>query len=372
MDKKRIAIYIPILNIGGAELMMLILAGCFLKSGFAVDLVLSKKAGPLLQLVPEGARLIDLGGKRMLASIWPLAHYLRREHPDAIISGLDIANIIVVWAKLLAFSRTRTLLTIHSHMSILAKDSGRIRDRLYPWLLHLFYRYAYGIVAISNGAAREASRTAGIPLTKIKVVNNPIEIEKIPQLSCVDVEHAWFSPDNNTPVILSVGRMTSAKDYPTLVRAFALLRQRRSARLVILGDGDECSNLEVLVGQMGIAADVYLPGFDLNPYRYMSRCNVFVLSSYFEGFAIVLAEALACGAQVVSTDCPSGPAEILEDGKYGRLVPVGDAVALARAIEDALDHPFPVEGLKERAKAFSSETAVHAYLQVLGLSPYDH
>jgi len=372
MDKIRVSIYLPLLEIGGAERVMLLLAAGFLKKGYAVDLVLSKKTGLLLQMVPEGVRIIDLGGKRMLTSFLPLAHYLRKEHPDAIISGLDIANIIVVWAKLLAFSRTRTLLTIQSQMSIMAKDSGRIRDRLYPWLLRLFYRYAYGIIAASNGAALDASRSTGIPLLKIQVVNNPIDIEGILQFSRADVEHSWFAADNYIPVILAVGRLTSAKDYPTLLHAITLLHQQRTTRLVILGDGDERSKLEALAGQMGIAADVNLPGFDLNPYRYMSRCNVFVLSSYFEGFANVLAEALACGAQIVSTDCPSGPAEILENGKYGRLVPVGDAVALAGAIKEALDHPLPVLGLRERAKAFSSETAVRAYLQVLGLSPNDN
>jgi glycosyltransferase involved in cell wall biosynthesis len=372
MDKKRIAIYIPILDIGGAERVMLILAGGFLKKGYAVDLVLSKKTGLLLKLVPIGVRIIDLDGKRMLPSIWPLAQYLRREHPDAIISGLDIANIIVVCARLLAFSKTRILLTIHSHMSFLAKDSGRIRDRVYPWLLHLFYRYAYGIIAISKGAALEASLSAGIPPSKIQVVNNPIDLNNILQLSYEKVDHPWFNGENEIPVILTVGRLTSAKDLPTLLRSFWLLCQQRSARLVIIGDGDECSKLVVLASELGITKNVYLPGFDLNPYRYMSHSNVFVLSSYFEGFANVLVEALACGTQVVSTNCPSGPAEILEDGKHGRLVPVGDTAALAGAIADALDYPLPIEGLKERAKAFSSEAAVSAYLQALGFPINDH
>jgi glycosyltransferase involved in cell wall biosynthesis len=372
MDKIRIAIYLPLLEIGGAERVMLILAGGILKKGYAVDLVLAKKTGPLLQMVPKGVRIIDLGGKRMLTSVLPLAQYLLREHPEAIISGLDIANIIVLWAKLLAFSRTHALLTIQSHMSLMAKDSGRIRDWVYPCLLHLFYRYAYGIIAISNGTALEASLTAGIPSLKIQIVNNPIDIETIQELSWAAVEHPWFDSDHKTSIILSVGRMTSAKDYPTLLRAFSLLRQKRSARLVIIGDGDERSNIKALVNQLGIEPDVYLPGFDLNPFRYMSRSNVFVLSSYFEGFANVLAEALACGTQVVSTDCPSGPAEILEDGKHGRLVPVGDFSALAEAIAEALDHPLEVDGLKLRAKAFSSETVVDAYLQALGFSINDH
>jgi glycosyltransferase involved in cell wall biosynthesis len=166
--------------------------------------------------------------------------------------------------------------------------------------------------------------------------------------------------------------LSAQKDYPTLLRAFASVRSRRPVRLVILGEGEELVRIQELAVELGIRSDVDLPGFLDRPYPLMAHCRVFALTSAWEGFGNVLVEALACGAQIVSTDCPSGPAEILDNGKYGRLVPVGDFVALAGAIEDALDHPLPVEGLKKRAKAFSSETAVSAYLQILGLSLNDH
>jgi glycosyltransferase involved in cell wall biosynthesis len=166
--------------------------------------------------------------------------------------------------------------------------------------------------------------------------------------------------------------LSAQKDYPTLLRAFAHVRSCRPTRLVILGEGEELGRILALADELGIRADVDLPGFSDHIFSLMARCRVFVLSSAWEGFGNVLVEALACGAQIVSTDCPSGPAEILENGKSGRLVPVGDAVALAGAIEAALDHPLPVEDLKERAKAFSSETVVRAYLQILGLSSNDN
>jgi glycosyltransferase involved in cell wall biosynthesis len=164
-----------------------------------------------------------------------------------------------------------------------------------------------------------------------------------------------------------VGRLTPQKDYPTLLRAFSIFRGERVAHLAILGEGKDLEYLQKLAGDLGISSRVAFLGFDINPYRFMARCQVLVLSSIWEGFSIVLAEALACGAQIVSTDCPNGPAEILDHGKYGRLVPVGDAVAMAEAMELAMDAPLQPEMLRERAEAFSINSAVDKYLAVLGL-----
>jgi glycosyltransferase involved in cell wall biosynthesis len=169
------------------------------------------------------------------------------------------------------------------------------------------------------------------------------------------------------PVILAVGRLTLQKDFPTLIRAFARLRARRSARLVILGEGELRDELEALVAELGLTADVALPGFVDNPFSWMRGSALFVLSSAWEGFGNVLVEAMACGTPVVSTDCPSGPAEILENGKWGRLAAVGDAEALARAIAEALDDPNPPD-VRARAAFFSVERSVDAYLAILGVS----
>jgi glycosyltransferase involved in cell wall biosynthesis len=178
------------------------------------------------------------------------------------------------------------------------------------------------------------------------------------------LDHLWFSP-GQPPVVLSVGRLVPQKDHATLLRAFSRLRAGRAARLVILGDGKDRKSLELLASKLGVADDVSLPGFESNPYRYMRRCAVFVLSSAWEGSGNVLAEAMACGAPVVSTDCPSGPAEILGDGKYGPLVAVGDHEALAAAIEASLDHPPPPGDLRSRADVFSSSRSADAYLKLL-------
>jgi glycosyltransferase involved in cell wall biosynthesis len=181
------------------------------------------------------------------------------------------------------------------------------------------------------------------------------------------LDHPWFTP-GQPPVILAVGRLSIEKDFSTLIKAFAILRKHRVARLIILGTGKEQSGLMALAEGLGIRDDLEMPGFCDNPYTYMSRSRLLVLSSKWEALSAVLIEALICGTQVVSTDCPSGPAEILSNGKYGRLVPVGDHVSLAAAMDEAIDQPLPVDGLRERASMYTVNRAVDKYLSALGMS----
>ena len=178
------------------------------------------------------------------------------------------------------------------------------------------------------------------------------------------MEHPWFG-DGGAPVVLAAGRLAPQKDYPALLRAFAEVVRSRPARLVILGQGVERESLLELAERLGVSDSFDLPGFDVNPFRYMSRASVFVLSSRYEGFPNVLAQAMACGAPVVSTDCRSGPSEMLEGGRWGRLVPVGDWRAMARAIEATLDDPMPAKALKARASVYSVEASVDKYLELL-------
>jgi glycosyltransferase involved in cell wall biosynthesis len=197
-----------------------------------------------------------------------------------------------------------------------------------------------------------------------RVIHNPVVTPGLLAQATARLDHPWFAP-GQPPVILSAGRLTRQKDHETLVRGFALLRERTPARLIILGEGEERGNLERLTGQLSLRADVQLPGFTLNPFAYMARARLFVLSSRWEGFGNVLAEAMACGAPVVSTDCPSGPAEILQNGVFGRLSPVGDAPALASAMLEALTLPPDPDLLKTRALQFAPDHAVQQYLDAL-------
>ncbi len=362
----RIALFLPNLEGGGAERVMVNLASGFLERGHQVDLVLAQARGPLLASIPERARRIDLQAARVLAAVPGLARYLRREAPDALISAPDHANLAALWARLLARSRTRVCITHHIHPSLSRKNSPKLQEKLAPALLRLFQGGAAAVVAVSGGVADDLARLAGIPRARITVIHNPAVGPELEKLKGATLDHPWFAP-GGPPVILAAGRLSAQKDYPTLLRAFARLRAGRLARLLILGEGEERQALLALARELGVADEVGLPGYVANPYPYMAHCGVFALSSAWEGFGLVLAEALACGAQVVSTDCPSGPAEVLENGKYGRLVPVGDPPALAAAIADALDHPLPKELLFRRAAEFSVGAAAGKYLHVLGL-----
>ena len=363
----RIAFFLPNLNGGGAERVCVNLAAGLIQGGFDVDIVLTKKSGELLETLPPAVRVVNLNASRVLFSLWPLKIYLRQVEPDALISAPDHANLVAIWARILARVRTHTVVTTHNTLSIVVRRSPKLQEKLYPFLLRLFQRHADYIVAVSQGAADDLARTAHIPRARISVIYNPAVHPSLRDLVAQSVTHSWFV-DEHPPVILAAGRLTPQKDYPTLLQAFSILRRKRVAHLVILGEGKEQENLEKLAIELGISSEVAFLGFDINPYRYMSRCNLFVLSSLWEGFSIVLAEALACGAQIVSTDCPNGPAEILDHGRYGRLVPVGDAAAMAEAMEMAMDEPIQTELLRKRAEAFSLEAAVEKYLGVLGLS----
>jgi glycosyltransferase involved in cell wall biosynthesis len=366
MAKKRVAFFLLNLNGGGAERVYLNLASSFLSHGLEVDLVLVQATGRLMAGLPDRLRIFDLQASRAATSIPGLMQYLRRERPDAVIPGPDSANLVAAWANLLAGSRTRILAVNHVNIISNTRNSAKIQEKLYPYLLRVFAFAFFKLVAVSQGNRQALEKMVHFPRRKLCVIYNPIVHPEITRQAAAPLDHSWFAA-GQPPVILAVGRLTAQKDYPTLLKAFAILRQRRPARLVILGEGEQREALRSLAETTGIAADVDLAGFDHNPFRFMARCNVLALSSLWEGLPTVLAEALACGAQVVSTDCPSGPAEILDHGKYGRLTPIGDAQALAEAIDEALDHPLPAELLRQRANDFSVDVAVRSYFSVLGM-----
>jgi len=361
----KIAFFLPNLAGGGAERVCVNLAVGFIQRGFKVDIVLAYSTGELLGNLPAGVKIVDLHVSRVFSALFPLADYLRHERPAFLIAAPDHVNLIAIWAKMLAGAKTSVVITTHNQLSMVADKTPKLQEKLYPYLLMVFQSHADHIVAVSKGVAEDLARTAHIQRDRIRVIYNPAVPANLDEQVSKPLIHPWFA-EGQPPVILAVGRLTSQKDYPTLLRAFAFLRAQRLVRMVILGDGKLFAELNALSAQLGINADVDFHGFDSNPYRFMARCSVFTLSSEWEGFSLVLAEALACGAQIVSTDCPSGPAEILENGKYGRLVPVADVPALANAIEAAIDYPMPVEGLKNRAAVFSIEAAVNGYLQLMG------
>lgn len=342
---------------------MVTLANGFAARGLAVDLVLAKAEGPYLDDVAPSARVVDLGARGVLASLPALVGYLRREQPRAMLSAMNHANVIALLARRLAGGRTRLVVSEHNNLSQSMTVEPSRRGRLMPWFMRRTYPWADGVVAVSAGVADDLARVIALPHESITVIYNPVVGEQTLSGANAEVDHPWLAP-GEPPVVLGVGRLTDQKDFSALLSAFDRLCAQRPVRLLILGEGELRPQLEALVRKLNLEGDVQLLGFIANPLAYMARAAVFVLSSKWEGLPTVLIEAMACGTPVVSTDCPSGPSEILEGGKWGRLVPVGDVAALAEAMAATLDEPeYP--DVATRGAAFNVEQAVTAYLRVL-------
>lgn len=365
----RLAVFVPSLRGGGAERVMLTLAGSFSRRGYAVDLLLPQATGPYLGQVAGGVRVVDLGVRRVLASLPRLVEYLRRQRPAALLSTLSHANMVALWARRIARAPTRVIVRESNTLSVNARFAPRRRQRIIPLLARHYYPWADAVVAVSDGVAEDLVREVGVPRERVCVLPNPVITPELLALAKVPLPHPWFVP-GAPPVVLGVGRLARQKDFGLLIHAFARVRRARPCRLVVLGEGSERAALERLAVERGVAADVQLPGFVDNPFQYMARAAVFVLSSAWEGMPAVLIQAMACGAPVVATDCPSGPRELLDGGRHGALVPPGDPDRLATAILRAIEHP--VRAPYEAFARFTSEAAAAHYLAVLGVEPGAH
>ena len=358
-----IAFFLPSLRGGGAERVVLNLAQGITERGLPVDLVLAAAEGTFLDQVPPAARLVDLRASRVLRSLGPLTGYLRRERPRVLVSSMGHANLVALWASKLARRGTPVMVTVHNTLSETSRQQGRLAGTLWPHLLRTFYPWSARVVAVSRGAADDLAERSGVPRDRVEVVYNPVITPTLLSLARQAPDHPWFAP-GHPPVILGVGRLTRQKDFPTLIRAFAEVRRQRCGRLIIMGEGEDRPALEALANELGVAGDVALPGFRDNAVAYMAASALFVLSSAWEGLPTVLIEALAAGTRVVSTDCPSGPREILQEGRLGALVPVGDPQALAAAMLEALDRP-PAAAPPEALLPFTRDAAVDHYLRLI-------
>ncbi len=365
MTTPRIAIFMQDQAGGGAERSMVNVMQGMVTQGVAVDLVTVRLKGPYVTDIPPQVRIIDLGCKRVSRSLMPLAGYLRKEKPDAMLSALTHVNVAAVLARIL--SRTSVRLVVsersvpslwysHGKHNLLVRCSHHLR----PWA----YRKADGIITISAGVTEDLSQLTGIDRNRMTTIYNPVVTPQLIPRSMERVDHSWFIP-GQPPVILGVGRMEKVKNFPMLIQAFARVRKIRPAKLVILGQGQVRPELEALVRQLGLVDDVLMPGFVSNPYAWMRQSALFVLSSDYEGLGNVLIEAMACGTPVIATRCPGGPPEILNHGQYGPLVPPGDAQALAHAMNAMLDHPTDARTLVQRANDFAVEPIARQYLQAL-------
>ena len=361
----RLAIYLATSGHSGVDRVMSNLIEEIARRGVPIDLLRIAGHGPHLREVPPGVRMIELGAAHVASSFWPLVSYLRRERPAALLSDKDRLNRFALWARRLSGVSTRVAVRMGTTVS----ENLAKRSRFDRWLqyasIRRFYPWADAVLVPSQGAADDLAAIGGLKPLKIRVVPSPIVNERLFRQADEACPHPWFG-DAGEPVVLGVGELCERKDFATLLRAFVLLQRSVPARLVILGEGRKRAELEAQARAAGVADRVQLPGFVANPYAYMARAALFVLSSRCEGAPVVLMEALACGVPVVSTDCPSGPREILQGGQLGPLVPVGDAAALAEAMRTTLLAPPDRALLQQGAAPFRASASAERYLAALG------
>lgn len=359
-----IAIFLSALSGGGAERAMVNLANRLVELDIETHMVLGRREGPYLELLDPRVEIVDLGVHRMLQSLLPLNAYMRSARPAVLMPALAHTHVIAVIGRLLFRWPVRLVLSVQNTAMSSAGSKGSWMQRNRKRLVRLLYGYADHRIAISQGVADEVRLLVGARADPITVIHNPVVTPTFYEQLKAEPEHPWFQ-DKSVPLLLAVGRLNLQKDYPTMLAAFARLRAGRPARLMILGKGEMQAELENLTRKLGIDRDVHFAGFVGNPYACMREARLFVLSSQWEGLANVIAEALACGTPVVSTDCPSGPAEILNNGEFGWLAPVSDVEALARAMGQALDTPPDRARLKARGGDFDVESTADRYLDIL-------
>ncbi|NPV57317.1 MAG: glycosyltransferase [Anaerolineae bacterium] len=362
--KRLISLLLPDLGMGGAERVFLTLADSFAQRGYQVHLVVTRAEGALVHQVPQGVVLMDLAAGSESGSLFKLVRYLRKYRPYALLSTLDLMSSIAILARWLAGVKTLILVREANTPSQMPRAGWKkVVERL---LLRWLFPRANILVAVSHGVADDMRYYASIDSRRITVIYNPALPDDLDVLKLEQVEHPWFAP-GQPPIIMGMGSLVDRKNFPLLIRAFDQISSQCDARLVIFGEGEQRSALQMSIYRLNLADRIILPGQALAPFAYMARASVFVLSSNLEGLPNVLIQALASGCPVVSTDCPSGPREILDDGRFGKLVPVGDADAMAKAILGVLagDHPMVDTAWLDQ---FRIGRVVDQYLAVLGLS----
>ncbi|MBA4741623.1 MAG: glycosyltransferase [Azoarcus sp.] len=367
----RLAVLVSFSGEGGVERMMLNLVEAIVARGIEVDLLAIRADSAHLAALPDGVRRIDLGVRHSLSSVRPLARYLRDERPEAMLIAKDRAIRAAVLARSLARVPCRIVGRLGTNLSAALEG----RPALTRWLRTAPMRPLYAgvehVVCVSAGVLDDTAALTRLPRSRLSVVPNPVVTPRLALLARATPEPPLPAGSGRfgMPLIVGAGRLTEQKDFATLIRAFALLRRTRPARLAILGDGRDRAALLALARSLDVADDLVLPGFLPNPWAWMARAQLFVLSSRWEGSPNVLTEALALGVPAVATDCPSGPRELLRDGAIGPLVSVGNAPELAAAMAATLDRPPPAHTLREAVTEHTAEVAAGRYLERLGLAP---
>lgn len=367
MRASPIAIFLSTSGHSGVDRSMKHLIPAIAKRGYRVDLLKVRRHGPNLRFKHPNYREIDLGSRHTYATLPGLIRYLRNERPLVLFSDKDrvCRTALLAWA--LARSNARLIFSSGTTISIDLAHRGRLERWIQRTSMGKLYRFADKVVANSLSVADDIAAYTGLARSHITVAPRPIVPDALLTQSLPRPEHPWFGPDQ-PPVILGVGELSQRKGFDLLVPAFARLRRERPCRLLLLGKGSQRANLLRQAETLGVAADVALPGFVDNPYRYMAHANLVAVPSRWEGLPLVLVEAMALGTPVVATHCPGGSAEILDGGRFGKLVAVDDVNGLWQAIADTLNAPpQPTENIKHAVRPYMVSAATDHYLEIFGL-----
>jgi len=366
IDSDRIACFFSTSGHSGVDRAAAHLIPALARRGYRVDLLKVRGHGPRLTTVPTGAQVVDLGSRHTHACLPAVIRYLQNQRPVVLLSDKDKVNRIALFARRLSGVPTHLIFSIGTTVSVNLANRGFCERQIQRMSMRKLYPFAHQVIVCSTGVADDMSDYTRLARNRIRIVPMPVVPASLFSEPPPVPEHPWFR-QADIPLILGAGALCARKDFATLLRAFARIRVERPCRLMILGRGNYRERLLFLAGELGIAEDFSLPGFLPEPYPYMAHADLFAFTSRWEGLGFVLIEALALGAPVVSTDCPSGPREILADGRYGTLVPVGDDARLAAAISATLADPLPQEELKQAAWPYEIEASTDAYLDVMGL-----
>lgn len=352
----RLTLLLPNLANGGAERVTLTLAQEFIERGHEIDLVALRGEGQLASEIPAGARLFDLRAPRMRNALLPIVRYLRLRRPAAMLASMWPLTIIAILAARTARTRTRVVVSDHTILS--QQYAGSWQATALRWTTRLIYPLATRRVCVSNAVAEDLADLSGIPRDKFRVIHNPVNPAPAHIVTSPAVEELWGKAGKR---IVTVGMLKGAKNHELLIRSFALLDRRHAPKLIILGEGELRPRLQELIAELGLQDRVLLPGFASDPWPYYASADLFVSSSDREGFGNMLIEAMMAGLPIVSTDT-DGPREILDNGRFGRLAPVGEAAVLAEAMATALGTPHDPTAGKRRA-AQLCETGAADYLE---------
>jgi glycosyltransferase involved in cell wall biosynthesis len=363
MKPKKIAFFLSTLVAGGAQQVFIDLAKGFLRNNYQVDFVLKKKGGEYLSKVPKQIKVYDLGASRLIASLLPLVSYLQKYKPDILISGLELPNTIALISSLISHHKPKVIISIHNIVDS-SFEKRNLKYGIELLIQRLLFPKADVVICVSNGVAEDAQQYFNLPSEKVRIIYNPVDIDKVRSKSKEKIGDRFIFDEANTYFIIGVGRLTPRKDFSTLIRAFNIAHHQVPSKLIIFGEGEQRQELEELVQNLGLIDQVILPGYVPNPYIYMAHSDVLVVSSVEEGFGLVIIEALAVGCPVVSTNCPGGTMELLDNGEYGEIVPMGDEISMASAIIKTIDaSPKPVDEVW--LTQFSHIKIIQEYIRII-------